>query len=140
MTTVHSCKIYMQPFFVIINSLYNPACMCICAINVRAHDVPKTYTLQLNGVVFLDIRKALDSINHNILAKKLETQFLISNNELKWFRSYLRIEKSLFHKWTSILSSTKLLAAFRRGPFLGPLLFLLYIIDFPENLEETTVV
>ena len=43
----------------------------------------------LIGVVFLDIRKAFDSINHNILVNKLETQFGISNNELKWFKSYL---------------------------------------------------
>ena len=38
---------------------------------------------KLNGVVFLDIRKAFDSINRNILVNKLETQFGISNNELK---------------------------------------------------------
>jgi hypothetical protein len=42
---------------------------------------------ELNGVVFLDIRKAFDSINHKILLNKLETQFGISNNELNWFKN-----------------------------------------------------
>ena len=44
---------------------------------------------ELNGVVFLDIRKAFDSINHKILLKKLKNQFAIYDNELKWFSSYL---------------------------------------------------
>ena len=44
---------------------------------------------ELNGVVFLDIRTAFDSLNHKILLNKLETQFGISNNELNWFKSYL---------------------------------------------------
>jgi hypothetical protein len=40
----------------------------------------------LNGVVFLDIRKAFDSINHyNILLQKMKDQFGVSNIELKWF-------------------------------------------------------
>ena len=44
---------------------------------------------ELNGVVFLYISKAFDSINHKILLNKLETQFGISNNELNWFKSHL---------------------------------------------------
>ena len=44
---------------------------------------------ELNGVVFLDIWKAFDSINHKILIKKLKNQFTICDNELNWFSSYL---------------------------------------------------
>ena len=46
---------------------------------------------ELNGLVFLDIRKAFDSINQKILLKKLKNQFAICDNELKslWFSSYL---------------------------------------------------
>ena len=44
---------------------------------------------ELNGVVFLDIRKAFDPINHKILLKKLKNQFAIYDNELKWLSSYL---------------------------------------------------
>ena len=44
---------------------------------------------ELNGVVFVDIRKAFDSINHGILLHKMRDEFGISNIELKLFESYL---------------------------------------------------
>ena len=44
---------------------------------------------KLNGVVFLDIKKAFDSINHHILLNKMNEQFGIFGKELKWFQSYL---------------------------------------------------
>ena len=43
----------------------------------------------LNGVVFLDVRKAFDSIDRSILLKKMNEQFGIHRAELKWFESYL---------------------------------------------------
>ena len=47
---------------------------------------------KLNGVVFLDIKKAFDSINHGILLNKMKKRFGISSIELKWFESYLSRE------------------------------------------------
>ena len=44
---------------------------------------------KLNGVIFLDIKKAFDSINHGILLNKMKKRFGISSIELKWFESYL---------------------------------------------------
>ena len=91
---------------------------------------------KLNGVVFLDIRKAFDSINHNILLEKLETQFEISNNELKWFKSYLTNREQVC-KWTFIVSS-KIVCGIPQGSIIGPLLFLLHINDLPRSLKEST--
>ena len=44
---------------------------------------------KISCVVFLDIRKAFDSINHEILLQKMNVNFGFSSNELKCFKSYL---------------------------------------------------
>ena len=44
---------------------------------------------KISCIVFLDIRKAFDSINHDILLQKMNDKFVFSCNELKWFKSYL---------------------------------------------------
>ena len=43
---------------------------------------------ELIGMIFLDFRKAFDSINHNILIREIKVQFRVVNTELKWFESY----------------------------------------------------
>ena len=48
----------------------------------------------LNGVLFLDFKKAFDSVNHNILLSKLE-HYSIRGTSLKWFRSYLSNRKQI---------------------------------------------
>jgi hypothetical protein len=44
----------------------------------------------LNCVVFLGVRKAFDSINHEILLQKMHDHFGIIGTELEWFKSYTR--------------------------------------------------
>ena len=40
------------------------------------------------GVVKIDLRKAFDVVNHELLLKKLQV-YGFNTNSLKWFRSYL---------------------------------------------------
>ena len=42
----------------------------------------------LNGVVLIDLQKAFDTINHEILLKKLEAIGFL-DKYMQWFRSYL---------------------------------------------------
>ena len=47
---------------------------------------------KLVGLVFIDLKKAFDSVDHKILCKKLEL-YGVQNRELSWFESYLTSRK-----------------------------------------------
>jgi hypothetical protein len=91
----------------------------------------------MDGAVFLDIRKAFDSINHNILLHKLKDQFRITNIELGWFESYLTNREHVCIVNGTTSSSKRIVCGVPQGSILGPL-FLLYINDLPEYLHKTT--
>ncbi|CAB4005897.1 Hypothetical predicted protein [Paramuricea clavata] len=93
---------------------------------------------QLSGVVFLDIRKAFDSIDHTILLQKMNDQFGIKNVELDWFKSYLTNREQACIVNGAMSSPKTIVCGVPQGSILGPLLFLLYINDFPECLEKTS--
>ncbi|CAB4016621.1 Hypothetical predicted protein [Paramuricea clavata] len=93
---------------------------------------------KINGVVFLDICKAFDSVNHEILLEKLKPRFGIHDIELKWFQSYLRNRKQVCSVNDQTSSARTIICGIPQGYILGPLLFLLYINDMPDILERTT--
>ena len=49
----------------------------------------------LNCVVFLDVQKAFNSVNHEILLNKMHEYFGMSGTQLKWFESYLSNREQL---------------------------------------------
>ena len=88
--------------------------------------------------MFVDFQKAFDSVNHQLLLKKLP-RYGIKNHELRWFKNYLtsRCQSAVYGGAQSAPQQIK--SGVPQGSILSPILFSIYINDLPNCLLEPKI-
>jgi ribonuclease P/MRP protein subunit RPP40 len=86
-------------------------------------------------VIYTDVAKAFDRVDHNILLQKL-SEFDVHAILLKWFSSYLTGRRQ-FVSYNGFSSGEYFQGSrVTQGSVLGPLLFNVYINDIVTDLES----
>ena len=92
---------------------------------------------KLNGSIFIDLKKAFDTVDHNILLCKLSCNG-VNGNALQLLKSCLidRTQRS----YVNGVSSTEQYVPcdIPQGSILDPFLFIICVNDFPKCLQPTT--
>ena len=92
----------------------------------------------LTGMILIDLQKAFDTIDHEILLQKLKA-IKFSESTIKWFKSYLSERIFLVNIENKLSDFGEISCGVPQSSILGPLLFLIYVNDMPQAVSSTVL-
>ena len=108
--------------------------------DVVSHIVKNLEANKTSVALFLDLSKAFDTLDHDLLLHKME-RYGLRGVVLDWFRSYLQDRKLRVKCKPTSSGKTETSAEFSieygapQGSCLGPLIFLIFCNDLHQNLS-----
>ena len=88
----------------------------------------------ITGVIFIDLQKAFDTIDHDILLQKLGA-IGFSKSSVNWFRSFLTNRTFLVNLGNVFSQPACVSSGVPQRSSLGPLLFLIYNNDMSQAVK-----
>ena len=89
-------------------------------------------------VIYFDFAKAFDSVSHDIILHKLKYQFSIDGLLLKFITNYLKDRSQAVVLGGATSSSKSVSSGVPQGSILGPTLFVLFLNDITNGINDKT--
>ena len=105
----------------------------LSAMEEWTHNIENKYPVD---VIYLDYKKAFDSVPHERLLAKLHA-YGIRGKLLKWIRSFLTGRKQRVRVASASSEWQPVISGIPQGSVLGPTLFILYVNDLPSKVNSS---
>ena len=105
--------------------------------NVVKHMYSAINNSKLMGILFLDIAKAFNCVDHEILYRKMHDAGF-SIRVINWFKSYLN-RSQVMKYGDNISTKMSITTGIAQGTVLGPLVFIFYINDCVYKLSRVKI-
>lgn len=113
---------------------------CVTALQKVSEDLRSCIdSKHISILVLLDHTKAFDSVDYNILCKKLRKMFMFSEQATNLIRSYVTLRSQSVVSGTLWSEPLEVLRGVPQGSILGPLLYTMYSNDLPQCVEHSSI-